>query len=91
MACYTYQIVIDSIDLANAVGNTNPAYNGVVFFSYTDCYGNPQLDQFGSPGTYLPVSCVDSAQLNFLYYWNNGSTLVPYISIEPLIHYLRLS
>lgn len=73
MACFTYQIVIDSNDLANAVGNTNPALNGVLFFSYTDCEGNPQLDQYGSPGIYLPTSCVDSAELNFLYYWNNDA------------------
>ena len=73
MACFTYQIIIDSNDLANAVGNTNPALDGLVFFSYTDCEGNPQLDSYGSPGIYLPTSCVDSSQTTFLYYWNNDA------------------
>ena len=73
MACYYYSLNISSSDIADATGNSNPALDGVVFFEYTDCDGNPQTEQFSSAGTYISTGCVnDSFAYTFNYYKNNS-------------------
>jgi len=80
MACYSYQIVVDSNDLAAAVGNTNPAFNNTLFFNYTDCDGNPQTNSYSSPGTYLTLQCIDDTLLTSLYYYSSDLQTIPTFS-----------
>ena len=35
--CYCFEFIAESSDIANATGNTDPFYNGRVFFTYTPC------------------------------------------------------
>ena len=76
MACYYYSLNISSSDLSDATGNSNPALNGVVFFEYTDCDGNPQSEQFASAGTFTSSGCVDDFFLYSFVYYKNDSQLV---------------
>jgi len=76
MACYYYSLNISSSDIADATGNSNPALDGVVFFEYTDCDGNPQTEQFSSAGTYISTGCVNDAFAYTFNYYKNDSQLL---------------
>jgi hypothetical protein len=76
MACYYYSLNINSADIADATGNSNPALNGVVFFTYTDCDGNPQSEQFSSAGTFTSSGCVDDFYLYSFEYYKNDLQLL---------------
>ena len=40
MACTSYSLYIDQLDLDNAIGNTPPNYDGVMYVNYYDCNGD---------------------------------------------------
>ena len=61
MACFNYDINVQSTDLANATGNSNPALNGVLFVGYTDCSGNPGTEQYNTAGVFLLFACIDNS------------------------------
>jgi hypothetical protein len=83
MACFNYDINVQSTDLANATGNSNPALNGVLFVGYTDCSGNPGTEQYNTVGIYLLFACIDDSFPITIYYYQNDfpvngvSTVVP--------------
>lgn len=84
MACKYYDVLIDSVDLADATGNSNPSFDNTIFVSYTDCLGNPMTTSFTTAGTYNDAFCADNTQLvSTIYYKNNlgilptGSGVVP--------------
>jgi hypothetical protein len=83
MACYYYSLTISSADLADATGNSNPSLNGVVFFGYTDCDGNPQEEQFASAGSFTSSGCVDDFFLYQFYYYKNDSQVLGISSASP--------
>ena len=83
MACYYYSLTISSADLADATGNSNPALDGVVFFGYTDCDGNPQEEQFASAGSFTSSGCVDDFFLYQFYYYKNDSQVLGISSASP--------
>jgi hypothetical protein len=73
MACFNYDFTVDSSDLSNAVGNSNPALNGVVFIDYTDCDGIPRQEQYAAAGTFLLLYCIDDSLPITPYYWSFDS------------------
>jgi hypothetical protein len=83
MACYYYSLNINSADIADATGNSNPALNGVVFFTYTDCDGNPQSEQFSSAGTFTSSGCVDDFYLTSFEYYKNDLPLLGISTSSP--------
>lgn len=84
MACYYFSIDISAIDLADATGNSNPAYNGVLLFNYTDCDGNLQEEQFSSAGTYQSTGCVDDTEpYGLTYLKNNVLSLASFSTASP--------
>jgi hypothetical protein len=76
MDCKYYDITISQTDIDNAVGNTNPAQNDVVFVNYIDCNGDPANAIFDTAGFYPNFICVEDKGLvvpNF--YQNNDNRL----------------
>jgi uncharacterized protein (TIGR02145 family) len=76
MDCKYYDITISQTDIDNAVGNTNPAQNDVVFVNYIDCNGDPTNAIFDTAGFYPNFICVEDKGLvvpNF--YQNNDNRL----------------
>jgi hypothetical protein len=84
MACFNYDFTVDSSDLANATGNSNPALNGVVFVEYTDCDGNPGQEQYSSVGTFLLLDCIDALQPINVYYWSFDAQTVGLSYVTPV-------
>jgi len=82
MACKFYDIYIDSLDLANATGNSNPLLDGVVFVSYTDCFGSPIVQGYTSSGTYVNDFCAENTIPISIYYYQNDLALLSGSSFE---------
>jgi hypothetical protein len=82
MACKFYDIYIDSLDLANATGNSNPLLDGVVFVSYTDCFGSPIVQGYTSSGTYVNDFCAENTIPISIYYYQNDLVLLSGSSFE---------
>jgi hypothetical protein len=80
MACYYYTVTVDDIDLLDATGNSNPAFNGVLFVDYTDCNGDPQTTSFSFAGVYTDIICVEESSFVSVYYYKNNSISIPSFS-----------
>jgi hypothetical protein len=83
MACTSYSLYIDQLDLDNAVGNTPPNQDGVMYVSYYDCNGDPVTDTY-SAGYYDSVICNndDVGFVTLYYYSNNFASLPSYSSVN---------
>jgi hypothetical protein len=78
MACKFYDVTISQTDLDNATGNTDPNFNGKVFFDFTDCNSIPTTLDFTVAGTYTNAFCADNTQLiQISYYQNDLQNLTP--------------
>ena len=76
MDCKYYDITISQADIDNAVGNTNPAQDGVVFVNYIDCNGDPANAIFDTAGFYPNFICViDKGLVVPNFYQNNDNRL----------------
>lgn len=68
-SCIEMQFIVDPNDVVNASGNTNPTYNGVVYWEYTDCNGVFVQQQYGSAGSHNECLCTNIST----YYWQNDA------------------
>ena len=69
MACKNYNVIINQLDLNNAINNSDPDLDGKVFISYTDCNGNPESIAYSTAGTYLNAFCADNDEVVTAIYW----------------------
>jgi hypothetical protein len=72
MACKNYDITISALDIADATGNTPSSLDGRVFVNYTDCYGDVQVINYNTPGSYNNAVCADDT-VPFLFYYNKNN------------------
>jgi len=77
MACTSYSLSISQFDLDNAVGNTPPNYDDVMYVNYYDCNGD-FTTTFLSAGYYDSIICNnDDVGFVSLYYYNNNNASLP--------------
>jgi hypothetical protein len=69
MACKNYNVVINQLDLNNAINNSDPDLDGKVFISFTDCNGEPISIGYSTAGTYLNAFCADDDEVITAVYW----------------------
>ena len=83
MACTSYSLYIDQLDLDNAIGNTPPNFDGVMYVTYYDCNGDFQTDTY-SAGYYENAICNndDDGFVSLYYYNNNNASLPSYSSVN---------
>jgi hypothetical protein len=80
MACTSYSLSISQFDLDNAVGNTPPNQDGVMYVSYYDCNGDFVTDTY-SAGYFENAICNnDDVGFVFLYYYQNNMASLPSFS-----------
>jgi len=84
--CFYYDVVIDQVDLDDAIGNTDPGkFDNTVYVDYIDCSGNSQQDLYTLSGTFLNDLCIDTTGTpspNIYYYKNNTQIIGPISSIS---------
>lgn len=90
--CKNVTIYIDQQDLDNATNNTNPSYDGTVFWYYNRCCGNGYTTtSWTSSGTYVDTLCAceenGTAGLYYYYsdtiFYSNNSTITYNSSCNP--------
>jgi hypothetical protein len=77
MACTSYSLYIDQLDLDNAIGNTPPNYDGVMYVSYYDCNGDFTTVIYGAGYWENAICNNDDVGFVSLYYYNNNNQSLP--------------
>ena len=74
--CFKFTIYIDSSELSDATGNTDPGKSdNTLYVNYIDCDGNPQTAEYVFGGTYPENICVDTTGSGpSIYYYQDNFT-----------------
>jgi hypothetical protein len=70
-SCTLYTFTVDELDLLDAAGNTNPEWNGTVFFRYEDCENIERVEAISDPSSADYCVSSDSPPISITYYNND--------------------
>ena len=71
--CYCFEFIADISDIENAINNSDPFYDGKVFFTYTPCLGVEVTGYTTSAGSSYYCTSSDTQPNNGIYYDNNNA------------------